>query len=103
MESEALKDIDFDISLLGFSGLEIGNILDIEPDDYNNSMNSTKSSLLNIVQWRIASVRIEKINIGFENLLFNPFFVFQSNQLILLLCWNSVEKKGDEGKWPVFI
>jgi len=33
LEIEALQDIDFDISLLGFSDLEIGNILDIEPDD----------------------------------------------------------------------
>lgn len=33
LEIEALQDVDFDIGLLGFSDLEIGNILGVEPDD----------------------------------------------------------------------
>lgn len=33
VEIEALQDVDFDIGLLGFSDLEVGNILGVEPDD----------------------------------------------------------------------
>lgn len=33
VEIEALQGIDFDIGLLGFSDLEVGNILGVEPDD----------------------------------------------------------------------
>lgn len=33
LEIEALQDIEFDVGLLGFSDLELGDILDVEPDD----------------------------------------------------------------------
>lgn len=32
LEIEALQDVDFDIGLVGFSDLELGNILGVEPD-----------------------------------------------------------------------
>lgn len=35
LEIETLQEMDFDIGLIGFSDLEIGNILGIEPDDPN--------------------------------------------------------------------
>lgn len=33
LEIEALQDVEFDVGLLGFSDLELGDILGVEPDD----------------------------------------------------------------------
>lgn len=35
LEIEALQDVEFDVGLLGFSDLELGDILGVEPDDPN--------------------------------------------------------------------
>lgn len=36
LEIEALQDVEFDVGLLGFSDLELGDILGVEPDDPND-------------------------------------------------------------------